>query len=56
MMDSISIAPKKWFDLLVLSVISISIVAVVLLISDAFNPKTAVFGGMAIAVLFMRSK
>jgi len=41
---------KQWFDLLVLSVIAISIVALLLFVFGAFNPKIAVFVGLALAV------
>ncbi len=37
-------------DFLVASVISISIVAIVLLVLNVFSPKTAVFAGMAISI------
>jgi len=41
---------KNWLDLIVISVISISIISITLLVFDSFNPKTAVLLGLAISV------
>jgi hypothetical protein len=43
-------APQVWLDFLVVSVLSISAVAIALLMFDVFNPRVVVFAGMAIAV------
>ena len=50
MKNSIPVAPKQWMDLLVLSIVVISIVAIALLMLDIFNPKIAVLIGLAIAI------
>lgn len=50
MKSSTSTIPGLCLDFLVASVISISIVAIALLILDIFSPKTAVFAGMAISI------
>jgi len=41
---------SEWLDLLVISILSISIIAIVLLTLDLFSPKTTVFTGMVIAI------